>query len=414
MTASRPQYLYPDSLDHIDPGFDLRAERPSLGRVRGHTDVFAHELLGPTAYDGLLLSCAMVRSPRFSQAMRQRLLREGVHAFYRLPSSSLVIGDSGAYASPAGTLPNVAETASLYDHLHVSIGLAPDMLVPGLALLPGARRPTGRRLRRADERFEARDATLNAARHFLKQHAERRARWVPAGVAQGWDVPSYVDAVALLERIGYDFIALGGLAAARADDILTVLRAVGAARRPTTRFHLLGVAQADVLREAPSLGIVSFDSSMPMRQAFKDHRNNYHRLHAPALTALRLPQTEASIRVRQGPAVSFATASNAEREAIRLLWAYNDGEAPLDVVLAAVNRFATLLGLNPRLHEAEYALQSRAWEMCPCPMCRTSGVAVLLFRTSEHNKRRGIHNLWAFAQLRAHLHQAMGLPPAST
>ena len=41
-------------------------------------------------------------------------------------------------------------------------------------------------------------------------------------------------------------------------------------------------------------------------------------------------------------------------------------------------------------------LTDRPWEHCSCRVCRVAGVEALIFRTSNRNKRRGIHNLHVF------------------
>ena len=47
-------------------------------------------------------------------------------------------------------------------------------------------------------------------------------------------------------------------------------------------------------------------------------------------------------------------------------------------------------------------LSDRAWERCDCRVCQEAGVEALIFRSSNRNKRRGIHNLHVFyASLRA-------------
>ncbi len=41
-------------------------------------------------------------------------------------------------------------------------------------------------------------------------------------------------------------------------------------------------------------------------------------------------------------------------------------------------------------------LEERPWERCSCRVCREGGVEVLIFRSSNRNKRRGMHNLHVF------------------
>jgi hypothetical protein len=51
------------------------------------------------------------------------------------------------------------------------------------------------------------------------------------------------------------------------------------------------------------------------------------------------------------------------------------------------------------------ALADRPWERCDCRVCREIGVEVLIFRSSNRNKRRGMHNLHVF-------HRHLGTAPA--
>jgi hypothetical protein len=41
-------------------------------------------------------------------------------------------------------------------------------------------------------------------------------------------------------------------------------------------------------------------------------------------------------------------------------------------------------------------LKDRPWQSCDCEVCRKAGVEVIIFRASNRNKRRGIHNLQAY------------------
>jgi hypothetical protein len=52
-------------------------------------------------------------------------------------------------------------------------------------------------------------------------------------------------------------------------------------------------------------------------------------------------------------------------------------------------------------------LSDKPWKKCACRVCREGGVEALLFRNSNRNKRRGMHNLHVFYQhLLAHRHAA--------
>jgi hypothetical protein len=53
--------------------------------------------------------------------------------------------------------------------------------------------------------------TLDYAEAFLRAHRAGGCRFEPWGVAQGWSPKSYAFAVRDLQRLGYRYIALGGM-----------------------------------------------------------------------------------------------------------------------------------------------------------------------------------------------------------
>ena len=46
------------------------------------------------------------------------------------------------------------------------------------------------------------------------------------------------------------------------------------------------------------------------------------------------------------------------------------------------------------LSRMKRTLTDRPWQRCPCKVCQTSKVEVILHRGSNRNKRRGFHNIW--------------------
>src|SRR5439155_8563954 len=80
-------------------------------------------------------------------------------------------------------------------------------------------------------------------------------------------------------------------------EILSCLRRVGEVLRPGSRLHLLGVTRLDRIQEFSDLGVVSFDSTSPLRQAVKDDKDNYY---TPERTycAIRVPQAEGNPKMR--------------------------------------------------------------------------------------------------------------------
>ncbi|HLM46537.1 MAG TPA: tRNA-guanine transglycosylase DpdA, partial [Myxococcaceae bacterium] len=135
------------------------------------------------------------------------------------------------------------------------------------------------------------ELTLELAKDFLRQHKAGRYSFEPLGVAQGWSPKSYAASVKALQKMGYDYIALGGMVPLKSPEILACLAEIDKVRSPGTRLHLLGVSRTEHLAEFSRLGIASFDSTSPLRQAFKDDRDNYY-ANDYKYTALRIPQVE--------------------------------------------------------------------------------------------------------------------------
>ena len=82
-------FFFPDSQDQIDPSFDFGRETSSPDRVRQRDDRYAHEVISPPPYTGVLLSKALIDGPgsKYTFAQRHRLYRLGVRRFFRLDES---------------------------------------------------------------------------------------------------------------------------------------------------------------------------------------------------------------------------------------------------------------------------------------------------------------------------------------
>jgi len=395
------KFFFPDSLDTVDPGYDFKREQYSPHRVRHRTDVFAHECLGYAPYDGILLSKALVDGykgqSRYHMGQRFRLLREGVQRFYRGVSLRLeTMGDCGAYAYLNEPEPpySITEVLDFYAACRFDYVLSVDHVIPGRIKSTGSTRSV-------PKKWTNRQAlTLQLADDFLRQFRGYSMDATPIGTAQGWDPPSYVHAAQALERIGYDYIALGGLAAIQTEEIMACVEAVQSQIRPSTRLHLLGISRPASFSQLREWGIASFDSTMPLRQAFMDDKHNYHTADG-AYLALRVPQAAGNNgirrKVREGT-MSACEAFRLETEALGALTRYDEGRAGIQDAIEAVYAYEQLL--NGRDHRDQYRrlLRDRPWASCPCPVCRSLGIHVVIFRGRERNKRRGYHNLHVFAQ----------------
>ena len=403
------RFFFPDSLDQVDPSFNFETEDRSATRIRQRDDVYAHELFQRPPYDGLLVSKAIVdgtsaSNGKYTMAQRHRLLRDGVREFFRLDARASTsrlktMGDCGAFSYVKDDRPpfSVHEVIEFYESCGFDLGVSVDHVILGYdaeldaSLLGLEAVPTDWRRRR--------ELTLELAADFLAAHRSSNARFTPIGVAQGWSPHSYRDSVKALQSIGYKRIALGGMVALKTPDILRCLEAVAETRSPSTSLHLFGVTRIESIGQFAEHGVESFDSTSPLRQAFKDDKDNYYTRDG-SYTAIRVPQVEGNPRLEKRIAageVNQDHALRAERACLQILTAYDKGHAGSDDALSALAEYSAIHGIGQQqLDREKRTLENRPWKECPCAVCKALGIHVVIFRGAERNRRRGFHNLHVF------------------
>ncbi len=405
------KFFFPDSLDMVDPSFDFETETRSPNRVRQRDDVYAHEVFGRPPYDGLLVSKAIVdgtavSSGRYTIAQRHRLLREGVRQFFRLTERRELqhietMGDCGAFSYVKEDRPpyTVDDVLQFYETCGFDSGVSVDHVILGYDARTDGPLLVSEAI--SAEWTRRQELTLELAHDFLRLHKSEGCRFVPIGVAQGWSPTSYKRAVASLQMMGYSKIALGGMVPLKTEDILACLESVQEARQSGTALHLFGVTRTDSVSRFADYGVESFDSTSPLRQAFKDEKDNYH---TPSRTysAIRVPQVEGNPKLQGRIAAGEINQDQAirlERECLRSLIEYDRGGASLEAALATLSAYSELHGIGPQQLERERkVLEDQPWNECPCEICKQIGIHVVLFRGAERNRRRGFHNVYVFFQ----------------
>lgn len=427
------KFLYSDTQDYVDPGYDFLNDRNSPGRERYWTDVYAHELMQPAPYDGLLVSMSAVRQAagvaaskvRYSTREEQRLLRDGVRQFLRYGGprfkSAMVMGDCGAFAYVEHPVPAYTpeEVVEFYAEAGFTHGVSPDHIIFDCDLSNPSERATDPAVR---QRFAI---TLANAEVFLGLVRREGMPFEPMGPVQGWSPKSMAEAAHRLERMGYGYLAVGGLVPLKVDTIKAVLTAIRERIRPETKIHLLGFAKADSIREFADFGITSFDSTSPLIRAFKDEKANYYSQGSGGrleyYSAIRIPQATENFRLVQGIKRGQFTAEDLlrrERRALDELRAYDRGASSVGATLDAVMDYHQFLlrgdgtgaeaqdkALRKTEMQVQRTLECQPWKHCDCSVCCSIGVEVIIFRSSNRNKRRGFHNLAVYHR---HLRKTLG------
>jgi Queuine tRNA-ribosyltransferase len=395
------QYFIPEWDDRVDPRYNfLKDTFGSPDRDPYADDVYAHELFLSPNYDGVLISKVVVDE---SQTRRAKVEAQGVHKFIRFPGK--IMGDCGAFGYIEEDEPpyNTDEILDYYHQLGFNYGVSIDHLIVGPFAEPGIR----------EKRY---DLTCKNAEEFLKKYQQRDFQFTPIGVAQGWSPESYAKAVKELIEMGYDYIALGGLARAQNREILPILEAIHPHLISTVRMHLFGVARTNAISAFRHLGVTSCDSASPLRQAWLGATANYYTPSDKRYAAIRVPPVDnkSGLRIKrllEAGVADLKTLQQLEKDALRSLREFDVGKLDLESTLQAVLAYDELLELpkdgmaDPEAqakrrakHEVLYreVLEAQPWKSCDCPICQEIGIEVLIFRNNNRNRRRGFHNTYVF------------------
>jgi hypothetical protein len=411
------KFLFSDSLDYVDPEYDFLRDRAGVGRRAHQDDDFPHEHLERAPYDGLLVSRAIVgdarRPGKYSEAQCMRFRREGARAFLRFPAErypeSILMGDCGAFSYRSSFEPpyTVDDTLEFYEDAGFSHGCSVDHLIFEF-LEDNASAP--------EEAQRRQGITLSNADQFLVSARALGRGFTAVGVIQGWSAHSMARAASALCDMGYHYLAVGGLVPLRIDQIERALSAIRAVIPSSARLHLLGFGKTEELNRVRRYGIESFDTTSPLLRAFKDGKRNYFaRTEDGSLdyyTAVRIPQAIESDKLMRRAKMGQLDQDNLlrfEMNALRAVRDFADRRGSLNDAVACVIAYgryalwddaATDSRNEARLDflRASYTrtLGDRPWESCRCRVCRESGVEALIFRSSNRNKRRGMHNLYVF------------------
>lgn len=411
------KFLFSDSLDYVDPEYDFARDQVGVGRRAHEDDDFPHEHLDQAPYDGILVSRAIVgdarRPGKYTGAQCMRFRREGARAFLRFPEkgypNSIVMGDCGAFSYRMMKEPpySVEDTLEFYHDGRFTHGCAIDHLIFDF-LDDKAAAPKEARRRQ--------EITLANAQQFLRASRALGKTFTPIGVVQGWSPRSMADAAANLCAMGYRYIAVGGMVPLRIEQIERALTAIRGAIPLSAKLHLLGFGKTEELSRLRKYKVSSFDTTSPLLRAFKDGRRNYY-ASAPDgsltyYTAVRIPQAidndKLMRRAKQGR-LNQENLIELESSALKGVRDFAKRRLSLSNAVEKVIAYGRYAlwddAMDSRRNEARLkTLQSsylrtlgdRPWESCRCRVCRDSGVEALIFRSSNRNKRRGMHNLHVF------------------
>lgn len=417
------KFIFADCLDYVDPNYDFENDVSLPGRKPYWDDQFPHEIMGEAPYDGLLVSRAIV-DRKYSETQAMRFRRVGAREFLRFnrpkDRDKWILGDCGAFQyvnlpEPPYTPTDMAEFYSDGGFTH---GCSIDHIIfhfdPNLH---GMELPTEPAIATdCQHRF---NITLDNARLFLAESRHICRNFTPLGVVQGWSPNSMAFAASELIKMGYTYLAIGGLVPLKTEEIHQALKAIfeKISYSPPANIHLLGFEKANILDEfIGKYPITSIDTTSPLTKAFKDDKKNYYLSNGDGgieyFTSIRVPQAFDNLSFKRAVQSGYLKQENIlllEGKALAGLRQYAKNEITLKDALEQVLAYSELFYRSQKLSDQksmrileslrlEYTrtLHARPWEKCGCPICSKCSIEVLIFRASNRNKRRGIHNLKVF------------------
>lgn len=427
------KFVFADSLDFVDPNFDFLEDRSLPEREIYWDDQFPHELMGRPPYDGMLVSKATVGGPKingkYTSAQSMMFNRVGAREFLRYREKdfpgSMMIGDCGAFSYHNMEEPPYTpeEMVDFYGDGEFSHGCSVDHIIFDFVDDDKASRLPEERLEENQRRFEI---TSTNAETFLRESKRLGNRFTPLGVIQGWSPESMGQAALRLTKMGYDYLAVGGMVPLNAAQIKKALKSIREYIGDDIRLHILGFAKADQLVEFSEFNITSFDSTSPLIRAFKDSNRNYYVRSEEKIeyfSAIRIPQSTENRTLKalaKEGKFSQEDLQRREKDALNALRAFDQDELGLEEALENVMNYCSplLLGKDEDFSEREKqkiknlenryreTLEERPWSKCNCDICSKVGVEVIIFRGGNRNRRRGFHNLEIYHQYVKELREA--------
>ena len=396
------KFIFADSQDFVDPGYDFEKDAYSKNRVLQRTDKYPHEMYKQKPYDGMLVSRAILAdgvyktSGAYSIMQSQRFKREGASKFLRYTDAP-IFGDSGAFSYVQLDKPPY-ENTEMVDY-YMQCGFTHAVSVDHIIFEYDPRFDGNDKDFEVNEEMQNRyDITQVNAKEFIRIAKEKNASFEPIGAVQGWSPKSMQEASLSLVEMGYRYIGIGGLVPLDVDQCEEIVAAVRKVIPKEINIHLFGFAKAKQLHRFLKYNITSFDSTSPLIRAFKDNKYNYY---SPTehYTAIRVPSSDGTAALKRkisSGVLSQDTAQKLEKESLSALRLYDQGKESLENTLSKVIAYEKLF--KDKIPEERYrqVLLNKYWKQCQCEICQDIGIEVVIFRNSNRNRRRGFHNLWQF------------------
>jgi len=394
------KYFIPDWDDRVDPNYDFinDVHSPEHKRDPVRNDKYIWDIFGlnNAPIDGVLISRTVIME---NKRKYRWALREGIHKVLHLPESFEIMGDCGAFGYVKQKIPpyDPIETLEYYRMLGFNYGVTVDHLV-----VPQFVKDKDLRMKITFE---------NGIKSYEKWIKEFKDDFQLIVAVQGWDVEDYIKMYEAYLKRGIMHLGFGGLARSPTTFILNLIdrliQRIKERRMVPEYLHFFGLARFALFpkfRELEELGVnVGFDSASYLRKAWLSSpttQMNYLSLSGRGYTAIRVPfvhRLEKKRRNTLNEIKNGESLKELELKCLQMLRMYDRDEVPLESVLKVLSKFNKKIGGKPELMTLyRRTLEDKPWKSCDCPICKSIGIEVVIFRGNNRNRRRGFHNIYVF------------------
>jgi hypothetical protein len=393
------KFFIPEWDDRVDPGYNFLTDTHSFNHEIDpiKNDFYIWDIfgLGDVPLDGVLVSRIIIME---NKKKYEWAIREGIHKVLRLPQNFEIMGDCGAFGYVEEKVPpyDPIETLKYYRDLGFNYGVTVDHLV-----VPQFEK---------DKDFRMHLTFENGIKAFEEWSKNYRKDFQLVVAVQGWEIKDYIKMYEDYLKHGIRHFGFGGLVRSPTSFILELLDQLIKKIKETKIFpeylHFFGLARFALFpkfKEFEELGIqVGFDSASFLRKAWlssPDIQLNYLSLNGRGYTAIRIPfvsrQSEKKEeKLNEEPSKNLAIL---EKECLEKLRMYDKGQIDLETVLKVLSKFNKATGGRPELiNYYRRTLEEKPWKSCDCPICKSIGIEVVIFRGNNRNRRRGFHNTYVF------------------
>lgn len=394
------KYFIPEWDDRVDPNYNFITDThsPEHQKYPVKNDVYTWDIFGldNVPLDGVLVSRVVIMQ---NKKKYEWALKEGIHKVLRLPQSFEIMGDCGAFGYVKEKIPpyDPIETLKYYRDLGFNYGVTVDHLV-----VPQFKE---------DKDFRMKLTYENGIKSYYEWLKKFRKDFQIVVAIQGWDINDYLKMYKDYLKHGIRYLAFGGLVRSPTSFIIRLIdeliKTIKEIKIVPEYLHFFGLARFSLFpkfQELEDLGVkVGFDSASFLRKAWLSSPRtelNYITSDGKGYAAIRIPFVGRRAKKKQNNS-SEKKGTNAlkelEQECLRKLRMFDKGEIDLQSVLDSLAKFNKAIGADPEVIKFyRRTLEKKPWKKCNCPICRSIGIEVVIFRGNNRNRRRGFHNTYVF------------------